>query len=433
MVVSDENILLVHSDDPQLISRAIMPLSEDQIAKLQQELALPATSENPYFVDLPELADYIAADNLGTGFSGVFQESRTYVLANREQANAVRMKTLPWTVVVAQQERVLLAPVAQMERGNMLTGIIAAVLSVIVGGAVARYLALPLIKLTDVARQVAAGDLSARATVTTHDEIGTLAGTFNQMAAQLNSLITGLEQRVADRTKALATSAEVSRRLSTILDQDLLVSEVVDQLQRAFSYYHVHIYLMDDSSTNLVLAGGTGEAGKEMLAKGHKIARGRGLVGRAAETGVPVLVPDVTRAQGWLPNPLLPESKSELAVPIIVGDQVLGVLDVQQNRVEGLKQEDADLLQSIANQVAVGLQNARAYAETQRRANREASISAINQRIQQTSSPEEALKVAVREVGRLLGTESTVRLSRKNEQHEPISSAGDGSNIGRAN
>jgi HAMP domain-containing protein len=309
MVVSDENILLVHSDDPQLISRAIMPLSEDQIAKLQQELALPATSENPYFVDLPELADYIAADNLGTGFSGVFQESRTYVLANREQANAVRMKTLPWTVVVAQQERVLLAPVAQMERGNMLTGIIAAVLSVIVGGAVARYLALPLIKLTDVARQVAAGDLSARATVTTHDEIGTLAGTFNQMAAQLNSLITGLEQRVADRTKALATSAEVSRRLSTILDQDLLVSEVVDQLQRAFSYYHVHIYLMDDSSTNLVLAGGTGEAGKEMLAKGHKIARGRGLVGRAAETGVPVLVPDVTRAQGWLPNPLLPESK----------------------------------------------------------------------------------------------------------------------------
>lgn len=301
--------------------------------------------------------------------------------------------------------------------------ITAGILAVVASYLITRSIANPLGVLTNMATEIAAGNLDLSVPVQQQDEIGALGTAFNSMTAQIRELVSTLEQRVFDRTQALATSTEVSRQLSTILNQSELVSEVVNQVQAAFNYYHAHIYLLDEKSQNLIMVAGTGEAGQQMLRNQHMIATGKGLVGRAAATNLPILVPDVSQAAGWLPNPLLPETKAEAAVPIAFGEEVLGVLDVQQNQVNGLQDTDVNLLQSIANQVAVALRNTRLYQELENQARQAALINDINQKILSTTDMQTAMQVAIRELGRVSQAEkvqiSLIHETTNGKSHTP--------------
>ncbi len=239
----------------------------------------------------------------------------------------------------------------------------------------------------------------------------TLLRRARRLTRELNLERTQLEQHVAERTRALETSATISRQLSTILDQAQLVREVVEQLRVAFAYYHVHIFLWDDVSQSLKMVGGTGEAGQAMLVMGHNLSPDQGLVGRAFRSNNPVVVPNVSRDPDWLPNRLLPGTRAEIAVPITYGDQVLGVLDVQDSDVNGLGAGDSQLLQTIAGQLAVALRNARLVAQIQQEAEQAALINTINNKIAQTIDMDGAIQVALTELSRALETsDATVRL-----------------------
>jgi nitrate/nitrite-specific signal transduction histidine kinase len=285
----------------------------------------------------------------------------------------------------------------------------------------ARRMVEPIQTLTEAAGAIGAGDLSARPLIPSDDEIGILAGTFNNMARQIRDRIGTLEHSVADRTKALAAFREVSR-LSSIPDEKRLAAEVVDQVKKAFNYYHAQIFFFDKAGENLIMAGSTGEVGRILLAGGQEIPKTEGPVGRAAKSNAPVLVGDTSQDPTWLPNPLLPKTKSEAAVPIAVGDQVLGVLDVQHNIANGMTPADIDLLQSIANQVAVAVRYARSDTRVQQEVEREALIASISQKIQETTTVENALQVAVRELGRALGTRATRVVLSASPQTDPAES-----------
>ncbi len=353
ILLNASHVRLAEGNAPDLIFKSIVPLDAATVSDLQSKRQLPPGSPQEFSTNLP-------------GFEAGLKKAHTqnFLTAEMsvggkelEQGAVAPMKTQSWEVVFAQPENVFLAPTNTQAFNSFMFAVVMSLAVAFFGLFMAQTLAGPIMRLTQVAEKVSGGDINAQAKVESNDETGKLAGAFNSMTAQLRTFITTLEQRVADRTKALATSTEVSRRLSTILDQKELVNEVVNQVRNAFGYYHTQIYFYDEAREKLVMAGGTGEAGEMMLAQFHKITKGRGLVGQAAETNEPILVSDTVNSPDWLPNALLPETKSEVAIPISIGDQVLGVLDVQHNIVDGLKREDIDSLQSIANQVAVAMQN----------------------------------------------------------------------------
>ncbi len=314
---------------------------------------------------------------------------------------------LPWTVIARQDLDRSLAPVQNTVLLVIILAVIGLVIAILFTFFVANELVRPVAELTRLATEAQDSRRKFSAPVYGHDEIGRLAETFNVLMERVQESRKVLEERVADRTRAVAASAEVSRRLSTILDEQSLVSAVVDEVKSAFNYYHAHIYLLDAKGESLIMMGGTGEVGRLMLTRGHRIPIGRGLVGRAASKNETVLVADVSKDPQWLPNTLLPDTRAEAAVPITLGTKVLGVLDIQHNVVNGLKPDDVDVLQAIANQVAVGLQNARSYTQAQRQAEFESLLNAINQKIQTATSVEGVAQVAARELGQVLGAQRT--------------------------
>jgi signal transduction histidine kinase/FixJ family two-component response regulator len=161
------------------------------------------------------------------------------------------------------------------------------------------------------------------------------------------------------RASQVQTSTEVAQDIAATPNLDVLFRQVVNLVQQRFGYYHAHVYTLEDG--DLVMQEGTGEAGRKIKETDHKIplVAKKSLVARAARTGKPILVTNVLQEQSWLPNPLLPETKSELAVPIKLGDQVLGVLDVQNDTVGSLDTEDQIMLMGLCGQIAVAINNRR--------------------------------------------------------------------------
>jgi putative methionine-R-sulfoxide reductase with GAF domain/HAMP domain-containing protein len=314
-----------------------------------------------------------------------------------------------WGVIAKVDTSEALAPVNQLARAiGLVIGLavlLIGALAVGIGTRFATGFVRPILSLADTASQVAAGNMDLRVKVESKDEIGTLSNAFNTMTFQLHDLIGGLEGRVAARTRDLEVVAEISTATATILETQRLLQAVVDLSKERFGLYHSHIYLLDETGENLVLTAGAGEPGRIMAAEKRSIPlhREQSLVARAAREGKGVLVNDVTETPDFLPNPLLPETRAEMAVPMIVGGKVIGVFDVQSETVGRFTDADINVKTTLAAQVATSIQNVRSFEQTKIQAELESLSNAIGQKIQRSTTVEDTLQIAVREVGLALG------------------------------
>jgi len=237
-----------------------------------------------------------------------------------------------------------------------------------------RSVAVPLRRLTGVMAEVGRGNLGLRGEVVSTDETGRLTVAFNQMVSQLQVLQTGLEEQVARRTAELArrtaqleAAATVAREAAEIRDLDTLLNETVRLISDRFGFYHAGIFLLDERGEYAVLQAASSEGGRRMLARGHRLAVGKvGIVGTVAGTGKPRIALDVGADAVFFDNPDLPLTRSEMALPLKVGERVIGVLDVQSEEPEAFTQEDVAVLQAMADQIALAVENARTLEQMQR-------------------------------------------------------------------
>ncbi|MFQ5616518.1 MAG: GAF domain-containing protein, partial [Anaerolineales bacterium] len=280
---------------------------------------------------------------------------------------------LGWAVVFHQERQEILAPIAAQNRTMVLVtiAIAGAVATAAVG--VSRQLAGPVTRLTAVARKVAEGDLTAQAHVESGDEIGVLAVAFNNMTTQLRQTLDGLEQRVAERTHDLEqrsvyleAAAEVSYAATSIRDLDKLLTRVTHLLSERFDFYHTGVFLLDGEGEYAVLRAASGPGGQRMLERGHQFEVGEtSVVGYVTWAKEPRIAFDAGQDAVLFDNPDLPETRSEMVLPLVSGGQVLGALDIQSTEGSAFTQEDVSILQVLADQLAIAIDNAKLFAENQ--------------------------------------------------------------------
>lgn len=271
-----------------------------------------------------------------------------------------------------QTIRILYSEISSLEifQGYQVQSIFFSVLALILGAAfsyyVSRSISDPIKELISTFNKIEQGDLTQRAHVSSTDELGIVTVQFNRMVSRLEALQTTLEQQVLERTKQLTAMNEVGRAASSSLDPDELITRVVNLFPEQFGYYYAAIYLLDPSEKWAELRYATGEAGKVLRQNHHRLdVSGRSMVGGAIREKIARIAQVASQEKHRFENPLLPYTRSEIALPLIAGDRVLGALNIQSMKEADFTPQVIETMQNMSGQVAIALENARLFQEAQ--------------------------------------------------------------------
>jgi signal transduction histidine kinase len=286
-----------------------------------------------------------------------------------------RISDLDIALLVEQQRDVALAPSDDMAAVLIGAALAAALFTALIATAVTRRITLPIVQLTATAVQIAAGDLHQKVPATRRDEIGILARAFNVMTTKLRVLYEDLEQKVRERTHQLreanaqlsyqamqlAISAEVARVVTSILDRERLLSRVVELIHDCFQAYFVAVFFIDDDGEWAVLREGSGGLGHRLKEQNYQAdLRQKTLVSQAANNLKPYVCSGA-KLDNRTDRDVFPHTCAELVVPLRIGERRIGVLDVHSIHEDAFAGDEMMILEILAGQVAVAIENARVY------------------------------------------------------------------------
>lgn len=307
----------------------------------------------------------------GTSIKGVFSNPRgIQVLGNYRWIPELKI-----ALCVEQETREALKGVFANATVNFVVAFCALVVAVVSALYMTQTIANPIIKLAHTASQIAHGDWEQTAVIERDDEVGALAIAFNSMTDQLKELINSLEQRVEVRTRdlqnvnkelnqralQLETSAKVAREITSILNIDLLLKRVVELIQESFDFYHVQVFLLDKENKKLVLGASSGDR----KIQHHQIPiDGRSLNSLTILSGSTQVANDIAQTPNFLYDEGLPDTQSEVVIPLRVGGQTIGTLDIHNDEAYAFRDEEIMVFQSLGDQIAIAIENARLYNQS---------------------------------------------------------------------
>ncbi|HJW82801.1 MAG TPA: GAF domain-containing protein, partial [Anaerolineae bacterium] len=338
---------------------------------------------------------------------GAWSGSYTNFRGVQVTGSTVSIPDIGWVVIteLPQSEAFAISrtALAWLGSGALLVGLF---LLWVAARLLARFVFQPLAQLQTGAGRVGQGDLSYRLDLNRRDEMGQVAAAFNQMAEQLQGLTGSLEAQVAARTAQLKAGADVGRAAASILDPDQLVREVVNLITDRFGFYYAAVFLLDEGGKFAVLSDATGEAGRILKQRGHQLeVGGQSMVGFVTAQRKARIALDVGQDAVRFANPLLPETRSEIALPLVAGDRVLGALDVQSMQAAAFDEASAAVLQGMADQIAVALNNAALYSALHLNVETLNSLLALSRDIARSRSLQELTQGALRNIQPILGAD----------------------------
>ncbi len=323
----------------------------------------PELVNQPATEIFPDFSDLQARLNAGEAFISPSPDGE-YLRAFSPVDLGLTGKHWSFALVIPITEITAPATATAIRQGLIGLGLI--VVTLVILWFLSGQLVSPLGELTTVANAVSQGNLNIRSEVKAVDETGMLANAFNLMITQLRESFATLEQRVADRTRGLELASEVGRTVSQVRALDVLLTDAAEIIRSQFNLYYVQVYLTNPSQTALILQAGTGTVGEELLSRAHQLPLNTASInGRAAFEKQSVVISDTTSSSTFRPNPLLPDTRSEMAVPLVIGETVVGVLDMQSRQTNQLNKEGLSAFEALAGQLAIAIQNATLLAQTE--------------------------------------------------------------------
>ncbi len=377
ILVDENNLRLAHGRSDAQVFTLLAPLTNPEIQKLQQIGRLPGLPQEQLATDLTSLAEnlkiYRTAPNTAAPFfTTEIGESTSDTNDTSEERVAVYgVKDTSWLVLVAQNEEMATAPLRGQTR--VISLMILAIVFILtpLSLLITNFFNQPIVRLTEATGRIVEGDYNIQLPVITTDEFGTLSRAFNQMANQIRQSVVTLADRVTERTRDLEYQAsqvqsalEIGNVISSIRNLEGLLPKVTQLVSERFNFYHVGIFLLDEQGKYAVLRAANSPGGQRMLARGHRLGIGEtGIVGYAVATGQPRIALNVGQDDVYYNNPDLPNTRSEMAVPLVVAGKVLGAMDIQSVKPDAFTEADIAVLRVVADHVAVAVENARLFAE----------------------------------------------------------------------